>query len=144
VDRGSERWCERFAASLLLPADTLLKDLRELGWSGAKISHMDKVGYLARRYKVSLRATALRLIDLGVSDPSLYETVDRLAQTDLRVGRPGGRGLPQHKLRIKELGTQLPSLLLEAMHEGFVQLYDVLSYMNVSTASLAQLREILR
>jgi Zn-dependent peptidase ImmA (M78 family) len=53
----AERWCESFAAAVLLPPNMLA----EIG----TVSDLRSLGNLAKKYKVSLTAMALQLIHLG-------------------------------------------------------------------------------
>lgn len=69
-DRGDpiERWCERFAAEVLMPAQDVGAVLRQQGWTpGATVTNLDAAAAIARRFKVSLRAAVIRLVTTGAA-----------------------------------------------------------------------------
>jgi Zn-dependent peptidase ImmA (M78 family) len=72
-----ERWCERFGAALLMPRASVLAlgGERTIARGAADL---DDVRAVMRRFRVSARAAALRLIDLGFATPSLYGDVARV------------------------------------------------------------------
>lgn len=144
-DEDPERWCERFAAALLLPRGDLLDYLAlAFGWRyGTFIRAFDQVINIARHYKVSLRAAALRLVELGAAEYSLYQEVNeraQVAETEKRGG--GGRGLQRHEVRVQELGKRLPRILLDGLNKDILGLHDVLENIDVSTSHLADLESL--
>lgn len=85
-----ERWCERMAASLLMPKpamDKLLSD--RFHWSGEPISTLEPVKYLANKLKVSLRAAAIRLIEEDIASWELYSQIPPLSDHKTPGGPPG-------------------------------------------------------
>ena len=92
-----ERWCEEFAAALLLPWNAVIQVLsREVGWvSGAKVTKLAGVAQVARRFRVSLRATALTLIKHGAADWSIYGALPK-ASDNKPTG--GGKGPDSNSL----------------------------------------------
>jgi hypothetical protein len=72
-----ERWCERFGAALLMPRVPVLALCRERGIAGGA-ADLDDVRAVMRQFRVSARAAALRLIDLGLATASLYGDVARV------------------------------------------------------------------
>ena len=76
----AERWCERFAAALLIPQ----KVLDETG----TVSDLTSLGNLARKYKVSLSAMALQLIHLNKARWTLFRLIPKAADAK----KSGGRG----------------------------------------------------
>ncbi|MFP5335712.1 MAG: ImmA/IrrE family metallo-endopeptidase [Actinomycetes bacterium] len=102
-----ERWCEQFGAALLMPPNATgrLAHSRSIGDGEADL---DDVKAVATAFRVSHRAAALRLIDLGYAERSLYADV-------LRVFRPkppekdAGRKIaspPRPTLRIRQYGPR--------------------------------------
>ena len=59
-----ERWCERFAAAVLIPKADLFAFLATRPfWNGKSVTDLDHAGEIAEHFKVSLRASVLRLIE---------------------------------------------------------------------------------
>lgn len=143
ADHDVERWCERFAASFLLPHEALGAYLESTFRSGIVDSEgIRVVSGVAARFKVSLRAAALRLISLGLAGEELYSQVDRIAIVKEKERRGGGGPtLKRHERRIAEFGHRLPGLLLEANRRAILDTYDVLDYLDISTEDLGNLKK---
>ncbi len=114
VDVDIERWCERFAASLLMPRSDFqrLARLRRLGLRAAEINDVDG---LMKHFHVSARAAALRMIDLGYAEPSFYAQVESVylpkAPETNDKKRRGSR--PRDVQRLREYG---PTALREVLN----------------------------
>lgn len=72
-----ERWCERFSAALLMPRGAVL-DMAHGRRVREGPSSLEAVRAVATGFRVSHRAAALRLIDLGLAERSLYADVTRI------------------------------------------------------------------
>ena len=145
VSSDIERWCESFAAALLLPRNDLEEYLERhfpLRRSGHRVVDFEGVKKIAGRYKVSLRATALRLIDLEASPSSLYSTVDQLAAVPAQR-KGGGQAMPRSQRRLQEYGRRLSGVLLEALDNEVLDLHSVLDYMDMDYGQLDDLRSML-
>ncbi len=140
-----ERWCEQFAASFLIPRIDLLRFVNSLvGVAMVASQDLGTVSEIAKRYKVSLRAAALRLIHLQRATPELYSEVDKRAVTiDKEKPRGGGRGFSRRERRLQEFGERLPAILLRGMRKEVLDTHEVLDYIDVSTSQLDELEEIL-
>jgi Zn-dependent peptidase ImmA (M78 family)/transcriptional regulator with XRE-family HTH domain len=141
-DQDPERWCERFSAALLLPKEPFLEYLSlAFSWRpGRHITDFDQVARIATHFKVSLRAAALRLIELGAARYELYSEVDERARVAERRRGGGGRGMRRHERRLQEFGKRLPSLLVAGMERGILGLHDVLDYLDVPTSQWDEFR----
>ena len=106
----------------------------------------DAARRLADRFKVSIRAVAIRAIKLELAEPSLYAEVDANAQVVDRSAQAGGGGSGRvtAQKRIDEYGHRLPLLVLDAAREREVSVRDVVSLMGVTTSELAQLERLAR
>ena len=138
LNRNEERWCEEFAASFLLPRSTFSSWVKQLNARG-RIEDFELVRRLANRFKVSLRAVALRLINLEYADFSLYEEVDERA--DFKTKGGGGRGETRPQRRLRQWGRTYPRLLLGAERDGLLSRQDVLEYLNLPNTQLHVLQE---
>jgi Zn-dependent peptidase ImmA (M78 family) len=138
-----ERWCEEFSASFLLPRADFLEYLQRMR-EGMSVIGFDLVNRLANKFRISLRAVALRLVELGQADFDLYREVDRRARVSEQERRGGG-GRPQrrHERRLEEFGHRVPSILLEGARQSIIDTHDVLDYLDLSTGNLDALRKTL-
>jgi Zn-dependent peptidase ImmA (M78 family) len=131
----AERWCEQFAAAVLLPWSDLEDFLeRQIGWKrGNTIRDLATVGRIARKLKTSLRATTLRLIAHQVVPWELYRAIP--AAVDSKKGG-GGRGRDRSEIRRGQYGERTIHLFKEAIEREILSRDDVLSYLDVPDADL--------
>ena len=133
-DVSVERWCERFAAAFLIPKEQLRQFLlKELRWNGRRSCDLDEAGRVARRYKVSLRAAVLALIDVGAAERSLYAAVPSSSDEKTK----GGGGRPRTRAEIDEdrFGSRTRATLLRAIREDLMTRADVMTYLDVGEES---------
>lgn len=141
---ATERWCEAFAAAVLLPAHETERHLEEdAGWqTGEKITDLQPVAKIARRMNVSLRAATLRLIKMGIARPQLYGTIAPASDHKRRGG--GGDGRRRHQARHDQLGTRTVRVMLEAVNSGVLTTSDALGYLDLGHADLGPLSRDVR
>jgi Zn-dependent peptidase ImmA (M78 family) len=138
-----ERWCERFAAAVLLPRDAVTQELHALGVRSGE-ADLDVVGRLRRRFHVSARAVALRLIDLGWADASLYAAVTVAFRPKPRAeGAGGGPRTPRAEKRVREYGPRTLSTLLGAAESGALPLRDAAAVLRLEYEDVQRLTELL-
>lgn len=128
--RDVERWCDRFAASLLLPGESIAGILkRELGWDGQEIRESTIPSRLSRRMKVSLRSAVLRLVELRLADRKLYGQIP--AHSDDK--KPGGRGKGRTLVEAREdqFGDRVRSGFARAVNEELMTRADALTYLDI-------------
>jgi len=137
-DSQLERRCESFAGAFLMPRAPFEGFVDEAFGEGASVSSIDQVRRIAHRFKVSLRATALRLERLNRAVESLYDLVD--AEADFKG--PGGfsRDNSAPGVRLREWGSGYAEVLLDAERRGLLGRTDVLEYLNLSNGQLNELR----
>ena len=141
-----ERWCERFAAAFLIPADSLIMVAERYGVTVASpTTQPDTARLIANRFSVSTRAAAIRLQEVGLAEPSLYPLVAaQLAARDWNASSGGrGGGQPASKKRISQFGTRLPSTLFAAQDRGRLTTRDLADYLQLNTGQLDDLRNLL-
>ncbi len=142
---GMERWCERFAAELLVPAEALLTVAGHLGVSKANpTDEVETARTIASRFKVSIRAACLRLEELGLAPRALYGKVEQALPNvdwDSRAGDGGGQPAPEK--RIRQFGTRIPGLLMEAADRGRLTRSDLSDYLRLTTGQVDDLRSLI-
>lgn len=140
----TERWCERFAASFLLPRKEFLENASQLRRGAQVVTDFAAVARLANQFKVSLRAVALRLVELDRADLDLYLEVDNRARvTEQEKHGGGGKGQKRYERRLDEYGRRLPKVFLEGVRRDIIDSHDVLDYLDLSTKSLDDLERAL-
>jgi Zn-dependent peptidase ImmA (M78 family) len=111
-----ERWCEDFGAAVLMPLDTYREflDKRRINRNPS----MDDVRAAAQRFRVSHRAAALRMIDLGYAPFGFYSQVintfevstSAATDTNTRISSP-----PRYVARTREYGIDAIRTVLDAL-----------------------------
>ena len=125
----TERWCEAFAAAVLIPA--------------AALSHVDRVNSLAalsdlaRRLKVSLRATAIRLIELSKASWSLYEDIPPISDSKKKGG--GGTGRSRREIREDEFGHRTTEIFVSAVQRDIISQSQALDYLDIPSSEFERL-----
>ena len=145
-DGSVERWCERFAATFLLPADSLKEMACQYGVTVASpTAQPDTARLIANRFSVSTRATAIRLQEVGLAEPSLYSAVAAaFAGRDWNdPSGGGGGGQPASVKRVGQFGTRLPSALFAASDRGRLTTRDLADYLQLKTGQLDDLKGLL-
>lgn len=127
---NAERWCDRFAASLLLPGEEIAGILkRDLGWDRQEIRELTIPSRLSRRMKVSLRAAVLRLVELRFADRELYGQIP--AHSDDKKSSGGGKGRTRAEAREDEFGERVRSGFVRAVNEDLMTRADALTYLDI-------------
>jgi Zn-dependent peptidase ImmA (M78 family) len=72
-----ERWCEQFGSAFLMPRNAVANFATERQIATGS-ADLDDVRATSRRFRVSARAAALRLINLGYGEKRLYAEVERV------------------------------------------------------------------
>jgi Zn-dependent peptidase ImmA (M78 family) len=134
-----ERWCEAFAAALLLPWDEVKRVMTtRLGWrEGQKVTDLMSVTAIARRFKTSLRATTLRLIEHGVASWNLYGQIPAVA--DFKAGGGGGEGRRRPQIMLDEYGERTADLFIRAMSKDIIDRKTVLDHLDIPDSDLDRL-----
>lgn len=136
---NEERWCEQFAASVLLPREAVLLFVDQIP---AEEDGFDLAKKVAAKFKVSIRAAAVRLIRLQVAPWSLYTLVDQKARTwDRDKGFARGRPTYRTQRRIDEYGGVVDELIRGA-DEGILNLRDLSDYLRVDTTEVDEIAQL--
>ncbi|MGA9390876.1 MAG: ImmA/IrrE family metallo-endopeptidase [Candidatus Sulfotelmatobacter sp.] len=134
-----ERWCEQFAASVLLPTKDVEAALRQHGWnSRVQVTDLSLAKRLASLYKVSLRASVIRMIEIGAATWALYDQIP--AASDAKPVGGGGRGRSRTEIREDQLGDRASFLFVEAVNREILdrsQAVELLDIPEVTFDALA-------
>jgi Zn-dependent peptidase ImmA (M78 family) len=133
-----ERWCERAAAAALMPSSAISTVLASLGNPRPSL---DTAAKLAKRFKVSLKASALRLVTLGHAGWGLYFSVPQ--GTDAKTGGGGGGGRRRPKIRVDEYGRRITSLVLRGLERNLISPAEAMGFLDVSYRNLEEIEALL-
>jgi Zn-dependent peptidase ImmA (M78 family) len=131
-----ERWCEAFAATLLMPELEFRAVLRGRGVRGATAG-IEDVRAAVRAFRVSGRAAALRMIDLGLAERRLYRIVEAefrpatQSQSDRQVFSP-----PRAVKRLRQYGPRALDTILRD-----VDPFEALSILRMTVPDARELSE---
>jgi Zn-dependent peptidase ImmA (M78 family) len=146
VGSAVERWCDRVASVVLLPAETVRAEVQLLRSSPR--APQDDVALsrrVATRLKTSLRAAALRLMALGLADASVYARIEAAyPNRDRDKGGGGGRGGERAPVqRLRELGPATADTMLRALAERRLTERDARDLLRLEGAELLELGALL-
>lgn len=140
----TERWCEEFAAGVLLPWAQVEQFMRSrLGWKPKqKVRDLDSLGSVARKFRASLTATALRLIAKEAADWSLYDLIPK--KSDHKPdGGPPGEGRKKWMIVRDELGERTPKLFSRAVEAELIAHATALDHLDLSSSGYDTLQNSL-
>jgi Zn-dependent peptidase ImmA (M78 family) len=135
-DNKTERWCERFAAIFLMPKVPFAGYV-EKRFGDTPVSDIQEVESIARRFKVSLRAAALRVEQLELGVQGLYDRVD--AQADFKGAGGFSNDNTTPAIRLREWGPSYARTITDAQQRGLLSPTDALEYLNVSRTQLKEM-----
>jgi Zn-dependent peptidase ImmA (M78 family)/DNA-binding XRE family transcriptional regulator len=133
-----ERWCERFAAEVLMPARDVEAVLRQQGWTpGTRITNLDTAATLARRFKVSLRAAVIRLVTTGAATWDLYDQIPVVADKKPEAG--GGTGRSRTEIREDQFGDRVASVLIDAVERDVISRSQAVDFLDIPDSAFDDL-----
>lgn len=143
-DDNEERWCDQFAAALLLPRAEVARYLQSrFGWSpGDKITRLAVSSALAASFRVSWRAATIRLIEMNAATWDLYNTIPEASEE--KRGGGGGGGRVRREIREDQYGRRTVEVFVRALEKDVIGPVDALDYLDVTAAGLSELRVGLR
>ena len=134
----AERWCERFAAAVLVPKEALRRLVRErIGGRVTRVTDVATVRWIAGKFRASLRAVTLRLIELGLAKWELYRALP--ATGDAKRGGGGGKGRDRQEIQEDQLGGRAFSLFRRAVDTDVLSRSQALTYLDIPDAALESL-----
>lgn len=122
-----ERWCERVAALILIP-DGALKGFVATDLGERPLQDLGTVSRVARQFKTSRRAAALRLIEAGYADWSLYRSIPAISERPRKGG--GGAARTRSQLRVDRYGAQALRDVAIAVRREVIAASDAFDYVN--------------
>ncbi len=112
TEKQKEKYCYYFAAAMLLPKETIKK---EVGESRSKLL-LPELGAIKKQYGISMQATAYRLKDLGIiSEAYFKQFMFFINQSGFKIEEPYSyegqeKSRRFHQLLFRALGEELISM----------------------------------
>ncbi len=125
-----ESWCNKFAAAVLVPADTFLDSFHKLdGKQGKPESIVDA---LSRQFRVSKQVIIVRIIKSFPKHPDLhyYAGELKLLQVPSSQTRGGGFARPVD-LCLSRRGKKYISLVLDSREKEIINTSDTIDYLDL-------------
>jgi Zn-dependent peptidase ImmA (M78 family)/DNA-binding XRE family transcriptional regulator len=128
AEKQKEKYCNYFAAAMLLPEDTLVK---EVGRNRSKIL-LQELGAIKKQYGISIQAIAYRMKDLKIISESYFKQfMFFIAQSGFKIEEP-------YEYQGQEQSRRFNQLLFRALGEELISMSKAAS---LSNQKLAEFRE---
>ncbi len=114
VDNRTEKWCERFAAALIMPMGEIRQLMTELGVAMGEAT-ITAVKSVMTTFRVSARAAAVRLTDLAYAADGLYAAVLKVFKTSTQESSGTPHNPPRHQMRLRQYGPATVGTILESL-----------------------------
>lgn len=143
ADNDHERWCDEFAAAVLMPRQDFLEFFHQ-NFPDRLVAYddLDIVKKISNRFKASYQAVSLRLWNLDLSSIDLYRYVKSTgwqAEADKGFATQGQR---TPEIRLREFGTTYPRILFGAYSDRKITFVDLRKYLDVNGDQLRELMQI--
>lgn len=125
IDMADERFANRFAVVLLMPASDVREAFRLRVPSGVALTSQ-QLGSLADRYRASLHATAIRLEEVGLVPGGTTQSL--IAEWE---ARPRRYRAPRRPAWWRQLGENYVSLAFEAQSQGHISVGKLAQYLGL-------------
>jgi Zn-dependent peptidase ImmA (M78 family)/transcriptional regulator with XRE-family HTH domain len=130
-----EKFCNHFAAELLVPANDLVARIPR-DWKRRDDAIIQEA---ARKYRVSRAVIALRLVEVGLASESYLRNKWPLLQSRKKATKRREGGPPQHVLALSNAGGAFTRLTLSAYHGGQIHGGELSSLLGMKLKHLPQL-----
>ncbi len=140
TEENVERYCDRFAASFLLPADhpSVLEGLSAVGRDHSR----DVIEHVAGSFKVSKYVVLRRAWELDYISADVHWALFRRWEAP-RVAQPKRRGGPDPPTKkVSRVGKRVTSLIFEALDSQQITPYETSKLLGLDSRYLGRAREL--
>jgi Zn-dependent peptidase ImmA (M78 family)/transcriptional regulator with XRE-family HTH domain len=130
-DRSLEIACNRFAAEVLVPSSSFLKDIAAFEAAGQEI-----ISELAKKYSVSREVILRRLLDFGAIDQAYYTSKAVEWNNDYLRQSRGTAGGNWYLTKLSYLGEGFTRLAFENYRQGRISKPELAEHLNVKARNL--------
>ncbi|MFZ2157345.1 MAG: ImmA/IrrE family metallo-endopeptidase, partial [Bradyrhizobium sp.] len=134
-----EKFCNAVAAAALMPSEWLLREHLVASKGGVKTWDDDELDALARRFGVSPEAILRRLLTLGRTTQTFYDSKRAVFQKfydDLEEKKEKSTGGPEYHLAVLgQLGRTFTQLIFQGYHDRYFTLRDVAGLLNMKVTT---------
>jgi Zn-dependent peptidase ImmA (M78 family) len=135
-----EKFCNAVAAAALMPSAWLLREPLVTQKGSVKTWDDDELDALARRFGVSPEAVLRRLLTLGRTTQSFYDSKRAVFQQfydDLEEKKEKSAGGPEYHLAVLgQLGRTFTQLIFQGYHDRYFTLRDVAGLLNMRVTTV--------
>ena len=135
-----ERFCNAVAAAALMPGDWLLREHLVAQKGNVKTWDDDELDALAHRFGVSPEAVLRRLLTLGRTTQTFYDSKRAVFQKfydDLEERKEKSTGGPEYHLAVLgQLGRTFTQLVFQGYHDRYFTLRDVAGLLNMKVTTV--------
>jgi Zn-dependent peptidase ImmA (M78 family) len=137
-----EAFCNRFAAGFLMPR-TALRELLPY-WPNESVEWTDsEIDNWAKQLKVSRRALAIRLEELGLA-PHGFNRRFAVVPASVKKKREGEINIPASTTRLSEVGSNFAHVVLNAYDRRVITLADAVRAFELTPRQMDTVREALK
>lgn len=135
-----EKFCNAVAAAALMPSEWLLREQLVASKGSTKTWDDDELDALARRFGVSPEAVLRRLLTLGRTTQTFYDSKRAVFQKfydDLEEKKEKSTGGPEYHLAVLgQLGRTFTQLIFQGYHDRYFTLRDVAGLLNMKVTTV--------
>lgn len=135
-----ERWCERFAAAVLMPREAIIAFVEQQAPHVKTTASLAMATRIANRFLVSRPASVLRLIELGFAGWDLFEQLPPAIDDKTQGGGSGG-GRDALEIRSDQLGRYVPAVFRKAVDSEVMSRGEALSYLDTTDTNFDALTD---
>ncbi|MEX0656962.1 MAG: ImmA/IrrE family metallo-endopeptidase [Nitrosopumilaceae archaeon] len=140
-----EKWCNSFAASVLMPKEEFLAEYHNLEEKETETRKI--IDILSNKFRTSKQATVIRIKDLEKKSNISYEyqnilgeiRKDEIIRDRTKKKSSGGPGIVN--TCISQKGRKFVLLVLESKRNKVINNSDVIDYLNINLKHLKKLQE---
>lgn len=136
-NRDSEKVCDEFASSFLVPADHLQNYIQKLGIT--QFEDETVIKNLAENYHVSRDALAYKLLSLKLISQEFYAFLHSVTSDYVRKMNTDISGGDYYYTKISYLGKSYLNTVLNKYYSGKISATDVGVYAQIKTSNLSNL-----
>ncbi len=143
--RTVEKFCNQFAASLLIPNHDFDQDLLKLAEENQHFTSDESISALAKKYKVSREVIVRKLLNKGLVSGEFYSDKAKQYAEEYQqfreMRREKGGGGDYYATKAAYLGSHFITLVFSAYYQGRVDLNQAAEYLNVKPQNVGKLEE---